>query len=455
MTCEIWQDLQCLSAMARQRRDRLVDQPDQGLGVLHWDAGGIMADFSGLGITAAARSLLVDLARDSGVFDRRTALFEGRRDKQDLAAGLPKTMLRRPWGHSAMVDGTELSLAVAGARHWPECLSQAVREGALHGATGRPFSAVLHLGPKAPAEAARAVVAALADPANSGPEVHFMALQDAPMDSLLDTLDPAETLVILGFEELSSQTALALTEPVMAWLDDALGPEAAATHLVAVTNSAREALDLGIPAERVIAAGAEWLAGYSVWSPLHLGLNIALGNDRLADLRTGGWEADLHFRDSEDAENLALHLGIADVWLEQTFGTMRRAPVVPASWPGIEAAQIAGRAADPNPRGLPLLDRDREAWQDLALLHHATIVQGGGSDSPNRIAGKTAPGIDIVCQAHTARVLGRLIALNEHRQHVFDTIRTAQERPATLQTAAPVSGSNVISLAERRASVHP
>ncbi|MEM9048819.1 MAG: hypothetical protein AAGC92_08875 [Pseudomonadota bacterium] len=458
MTCETWLDLQCLSAMARHRCESRAAQRDQGLGLLQWREGGIAVDVSGLAMSRTAQDVLHDLARDSGVFDRRAALFEGRRDKRDPGAALPTTMLRRPWGHSAMVDGTELSLEIAGARHWPECLAQAVREGALRGATGRPFRTVLHLGPEPSSVAARRILHAL-NGARSGPRVHFVSPKDGTPDTVLAGLDPAETLVILAFEAFSNAPARGLVDPVVAWLRAALGHAGAVTHLVAVTASARQALDLGVAAERVIAAGSEWLVGYTVWSPLHLGLKIALGNECLAEMRAGGWQADLHFRDSADADNLALQLGLADVWIEQAFGDLRSAAVAPSSWDGIAAAQIASRAACRSEFPIQAMeDRDREAWQDLALIQHAAMVRQ--ADGPINALGTESPGfvpaIVIACRSHTPRMLGRLIALNEHRQDVAETIRAAQRKPVRAADPAPIAGSNVVSLADRRTpQAHP
>ncbi|MEM9198268.1 MAG: hypothetical protein AAGD12_10495 [Pseudomonadota bacterium] len=442
MTCETWQDLQCLSTMARTRARS--GRFTASIGLIDWPEGGIAADISQLDMPQAASTLLIDLARDSGVHTRRCDLFAGRRGSAANTAHLPGPVLRRPWGSSAMVDGTDVSLAIAGARHWPECLAQAVREGSLRGATGRPFRTILHCSDKGAKTAARGLCKAAAAQ-RSAPNVAFLASEDArDLPGLLAKCNPAETLAVFAYEDLASAEARQLVDPVTNWLRDAFDHASAQAHLVAVTGSTQAAFDLDLAAERVIAAGPEWLAGYSVWSPVNLGLLIALGADGLSDLRAGGWDADRQFRDSADEANLALLLGCADVWRESVFGRAGDAlPLGPAGWDGIELALFAGQPdrlatgiLTDDPRGLEC------DWCDLELLRFSAALRERAHK-----AGPEAPNVEIACKGRSLRMLGRLIALTEHRLMVADTIRAAKLRPAAAQQS---DAARVISLDDRR-----
>lgn len=435
MKSEVWLDIECLSAMARVRGADVAGGRNPG--TVHWRDGGVFLDLTGSGITRDALALFVEHARNQGLFLRRDALFEGQRSAASQPRHLPLPALRRPWGKSAVVDGTDISLAIAQARHWPECMAQAVRDGSLTGATGRRFSDVLHLGEARDAARLSALANSLA-PVSGGPRVHFLSERDGPaLRRLMARLDPAETLVVLAFADPGAEAARGLAEPVLDWVRRGVGERRAARHFAAVTRSARAAFALGVPAERVIAADADWLADFSVWSPVNLGLMIALGPETLAEMRDGAYQADRHFETAGTDSNLPVLLAFYDMWLEAMGAAPSRAQVCdPAlsGWDVLGGVAIGGGQDDPTEYVVAALPASEE-WSDFEIRRTADDLArkrrpsrpstGVAAEGGARVA---RPSIVLAYRKMDARTMGRLIALAEHRAFVAAILRSVPER---------------------------
>jgi glucose-6-phosphate isomerase len=459
-TEELWQDLDWLAVAARRRGFAAMAASGRTLRRVHWAGGGLLVDLSLTGLTAEVLSLLNRAAIAAGVFERRAALMAGCSAASLRPGGLPAPALRRPDGASAMIDGEERSLRIAEARHWPETLAAALRDGALTGATGLPFRDVIHLSSAPDRDGPALVLRAMA---SGGPAVHLLrSVEELALAALMRRLDPATTLVILAAPDLAEPGMTAAVRALQGWLSAVPGRPAASRHMIAVTADVLAAAMLGFAPERIIAAETSWLDGYGIWSPPDLALPIGLGPAAMADLRAGAAEADEHFRTAAPDRNLPVLLGFADLWagtlLDLGPAEVRAQSPRLAGWPG--HAQTRKDRADPRWREL-FVDAapGGEAWSDEAL-------DAGCKALAQDCAAGDAPGIALAHGRLDARMLGRLVALAEHRALVARTLQVAALapgepgwrtpgaeplgaglpawRPAARQMAGPTAGLQVV-----------
>ncbi|HEU0221360.1 MAG TPA: hypothetical protein VFR34_03990, partial [Paracoccaceae bacterium] len=359
-TRETWQDLEVMAAMARRRSagaDGAVAE------ALQWAAGDLFIDLTRSGLTPSILSLLLDFAREQGLDERRAALFDGQSSALPGPLRLPLPTLRRPLGQSAIVDGRDLSLVLEEHRLWPETLAEAVRDGTFATAAGGRFSDVIHLDLAAddpgPAMLARSLGSAAV-----GPCVHFVTeAEGGEIATLMARLDPSRTLVLFGAGDAAGRAFRHAAEALSGWLARHLGAEPASRHMAAVTADPEPLRGLGLAPERIIAAPHRMLAGFSAWSPVHLGLMIAVGPETLRRVRHGAHEMDLHFQGTPVERNLPVLLALTDLWLEDALGMGGGASV--SYDPGLcgwarfaahhrRAARPAGRCERACDRGLSL-----------------------------------------------------------------------------------------------------
>ena len=201
-----------------------------------------------------------------------------------------------------------------------------VRSGALKGATGKPFRAVVHIGIGGSDFGPRLVWEALR-PVSPEIELHFVANVDPAEAALaLAGLDPAETLVVVVSKTFTTQETMTNAETARAWLRTALGP-AGDSHLVAVSTALDLVKAFGVPADQVFGF-RDWVGGrYSVWSAVGLSCVIGLGPAAFEALLAGAAAMDAHFQAAPLAANAPVMLALAHVFNRNGLGRPVRAVV--------------------------------------------------------------------------------------------------------------------------------
>ena len=92
-------------------------------------------------------------------------------------------------------------------------------------------------------------------------------------------LDPATTLFVISSKTFTTQETLTNARSARAWLTASLGPDAVATHFVAVSTNAAEVAAFGIDTDNMFGFW-DWVGGrYSMDSAIGLSLMIAIGPD--------------------------------------------------------------------------------------------------------------------------------------------------------------------------------
>jgi glucose-6-phosphate isomerase len=322
-----WAALHAAAERARVRRiaDLFAEEPDR-VRLLTLQAAGLTLDLSKQPWSLADLNEALDLAQLSGVEAARKRLFDGEAVNASEDRAALHMALRAPAGAQFAAKGQPVSAEVQATRAKMRAFAEAVRSGAVKGATGKPFRAILHIGIGGSDLGPRLVWEAL-KPLDPALDLRFAANVDpAEIAAALAGLNPAETLVVVVSKTFTTQETMTNAETARAWLRAALGP-AGDGHLVAVSAAPKVAQAFGVPADRVFGFG-DWVGGrYSVWSAVGLSCAIALGPDAFEALLAGAAAMDDHFRSAPLAINAPVLLALAHVFNRNGLGRPARAVV--------------------------------------------------------------------------------------------------------------------------------
>ncbi len=286
----------------------------------------LLLDFSKNRITAETLDLLVRLAGEAGVEDRRQAMFDGERINSTENRAVLHVALRNRAGRPITIDGTDVMPDVRRVLDQMRVFSNAVRSGAWRGAGGQPISDVVNIGIGGSDLGPVMVTEALKPFAQEGLNSHFVSNVDAShIHQVLTRCRPETTLFIVASKTFTTQETLANAQTARAWTVAGLGEDAVARHFVALSTNRDAVAAFGIDTDNMFAFW-DWVGGrYSLWSAIGLSIAIAIGFERFEELLAGAFDMDEHFRTAPLAANMPVILALLGVWYIDFFGATTHA----------------------------------------------------------------------------------------------------------------------------------
>jgi glucose-6-phosphate isomerase len=318
-----WQALERHYAEISGRHLRDLFAADPGRGErLTAEAAGIFLDYSKNRVTDETMRLLIELASESGVPERRDAMFRGDHINVSENRAVLHVALRMPATASLVVDGKDVIPDVHAVLSRMRELATKIRSGEFKGFTGKPIKNIINvgiggsdLGPVMAYEALRHYTA-------RDHTFRFVSNVDSTdFAEATRDLDPAETLFIISSKTFGTLETLANATSARDWITSALGSEkAVANHFVAVSTNAERVSAFGIDTANMFGFW-DWVGGrYSMDSAIGLSTMIALGPDQFDEMLAGFHEMDEHFRTAPLNSNLPALLGVLAVWYRDFFG---------------------------------------------------------------------------------------------------------------------------------------
>jgi glucose-6-phosphate isomerase len=302
-------------------RDLFAADPARGER-LTAEAAGIFLDYSKNRVTDETMRLLVELAAESGVPERRDAMFRGEHINVSEDRAVLHVALRMPATASLVVDGQDVIADVHAVLSRMRTLASAVRSGQFKGFTGKPIKNVINigiggsdLGPVMAYEALRHYCTR---------EITFRFVSNVDSTDFAEaTRDLAadETLFIISSKTFGTLETLANATSARDWVVSSLGSQdAVAYHFVAVSTNAERVRAFGIDTANMFGFW-DWVGGrYSMDSAIGLSTMIALGPELFEELLAGFHDMDEHFRTAPLEANLPVLMGVLAVWYRDFFG---------------------------------------------------------------------------------------------------------------------------------------
>jgi glucose-6-phosphate isomerase len=303
-------------------RELFAADPERGERMAVGGAG-LYLDYSKNRITDATLPLLTGLAEESGVPERRDAMFRGERINVSEDRSVLHVALRMPRERSLVVDGEDVVKQVHEVLDRMGAFCERVRSGEWRGHTGERIRAVVNLGiggsdlgPVMAYEALRHY---------SDRELTFRFVSNVDGTDFAEAtrdLDPAETLFIVSSKTFTTLETMTNARTAREWALAGLGgsTDAVAKHFAAVSTNAEGVAEFGIDTDNMFGFW-EWVGGrYSMDSAIGLSTMLAIGPERFAELLAGFHEMDEHFRIAPLGRNLPALMGLLAVWYGGFFG---------------------------------------------------------------------------------------------------------------------------------------
>ena len=302
-------------------RDLFAADPGRGER-LTAEAAGLYLDYSKNRVTDETMALLVQLAGECGVEQRRDAMFRGDKINVSEHRSVLHVALRMPKGSSLVVDGVDVVAEVHQVLDRMASFADRIRSGEWQGYTGKPIRNVINvgiggsdLGPVMAYEALRYY---------SRRDLTFRFVSNVDSTDFVEAtrdLSADETLFIISSKTFGTLETLTNAHSARDWVVGELGSEdAVAKHFVAVSTNAERVADFGIDTANMFGFW-DWVGGrYSMDSAIGLSTMVAIGPEHFTEMLAGFHEMDEHFRTTPPGRNLPMLLGLLAVWYGDFFG---------------------------------------------------------------------------------------------------------------------------------------
>ncbi len=331
-----WDELDQLADNAElDLRQAFADDPERarrfsrGVGDLH-------VDLSKNLINDDVLAALLRLAEQTGVAERRDAMFAGEHINVTEDRAVLHTALRLPRDASLVVDGQDVVADVHDVLDRMYAFAQEVRSGERTGCTGKRFTTVVNIGIGGSDLGPVMVYEALKPYVQEGLECRFISNID-PTDCAekLMGLDPETTLFIIASKTFTTLETLTNARMARTWFLEQLTSrgvisgdgerDAIARHFVAVSTALDKVAEFGIDPANAFGFW-NWVGGrYSVDSAVGLPVVIAIGPDNFRDFLAGFHTVDQHFLTAEPARNVPLLMGMLNIWYVNFLGATSHA----------------------------------------------------------------------------------------------------------------------------------
>jgi glucose-6-phosphate isomerase len=305
----------------RHLRELFADDPGRGER-LTARAAGLYLDYSKNRVTDQTLRLLIALARQADLEERRDMMFRGERINVSENRPVLHVALRMPKGSSLVVGDVDVVAQVHEVLDRMVGFARRVRSGEWKGHTGKTIKNIVNvgiggsdLGPVMAYEALRYY---------SRRDLTFRFVSNVDSTDFAEAtrdLSADETLFIISSKTFGTLETLTNAHSARDWVVGALGSQdAVARHFVAVSTNAEKVAQFGIDTANMFGFW-DWVGGrYSMDSAIGLSTLMAIGPEHYGELLAGFHEMDEHFRTAPLAQNLPVLMGLLAVWYADFFG---------------------------------------------------------------------------------------------------------------------------------------
>ena len=311
----------------------------------------LLLDYSKCALDDAIVDQLIELAVQSGVGERRDAMFDGQPINGTEQRAVLHVALRNRSGkpvHLRVPDGEDEDV-MPGIRETLDAMAtfaRGVRDGSITGARGKRITDVVNIGIGGSDFGPAMATLALA-PYHNGPRIHYVSNVDgAHLHDTLRRLYAPTTMFVIASKTFTTVETMTNARTAREWVRKGLetvsfngaesderwthsrpSDEEVGAQFAAVSTALDKVAEFGIREDRVFGFG-EWVGGrYSLWSAIGLPLMIAIGPERFTEFLEGGHAMDRNFRETWGRDNLPMMLGLVGWWHRVACGYPARAVI--------------------------------------------------------------------------------------------------------------------------------
>ena len=295
-------------------------------------------DYSRQLVAPETISLLIDLAKERGLKQKISAMFNGE---------IVNVTEKRPALHIALRNISDNPVYVAGEDVMPgvkevlrrvENISREVLSGKRLGVTGKKIKNIVSIGIGGSYLGVDYLATALRHYAQDGMNLVFVSNVDGTdFYEKTRALNHEETLVVVISKTFTTAETMKNANTAREWILEGLkakgfdtsrekSAEAVRKHFVAVSSASDEVRKFGINLENMFDFW-DWVGGrYSATSAVGaVPLSLYLGFDNFREILKGAYWMDEHFRTSPFESNIPVLSGLIDIWNINFLGLRTRA----------------------------------------------------------------------------------------------------------------------------------
>ena len=286
-------------------------------------AAGLFLDYSKNRITDETIQRLLQLAKESGVRERMTAMFAGEKINFTENRAVLHVALRAPRGAKIFVDGKNVVPEVHAVLDKMAAFSDRVRSGQWRGHSGKRIVNIVNIGIGGSDLGPVMAYEALRHYSDRTLTLRFVSNVDgSDFIEATHDLDPAETLFIVSSKTFTTQETMTNAQSARDWLLRGLHGEdqAVAKHFVAVSTNVEKVSAFGIDTANMFGFW-DWVGGrYSMDSAIGLSTMLAVGPQAFHALLAGFHAMDEHFRTAPFEKNLPVLMALLSIWNTNFLG---------------------------------------------------------------------------------------------------------------------------------------
>ncbi len=285
------------------------------------DALGIYFDYSKHRVTDETLRLLIALANERGVAEKRDAMFRGDKINVTEKRAVLHIALRAPRDAEIFVDGVNVVPEVHAVLAKMSAFSNRVRSGEWQGATGKRIRNVVNIG--IGGSDLGTVMAYEALKFYSARDMNFRFVSNVDGTDFAEAtrdLNADETLFIISSKTFTTQETMTNAQTARQWFLSQINDESAiAKHFVAVSTNEQEVVKFGIDPANMFVFW-DWVGGrYSMDSAIGLSTMLAIGPENFRAMLDGFHAMDEHFRTAPFEKNMPVLMGLLAFWYNNFF----------------------------------------------------------------------------------------------------------------------------------------
>jgi glucose-6-phosphate isomerase len=296
---------------------------DPGRGTrLTAEAEGIYLDYSKNRVTDETLKLLVNVANEAGLQEKRDAMFRGDKINITENRAVLHAALRAPKGETILVDGEDVVQGVHEVLEKMAGFASRVRSGEWKGHTGKRIRNVINIGIGGSDLGPVMAYEALKHYSQRDLTFRFVSNVDGTdFAEAVRDLSADETLFLVASKTFTTQETMTNAHSARDWALAGLGGDesAVAKHFVAISTNAKEVAKFGIDTANMFGFW-DWVGGrYSMDSAIGLSTMIAIGPENFNSMLAGFHAMDEHFRTAPLEKNLPVLMGLLTLWYTDFF----------------------------------------------------------------------------------------------------------------------------------------
>ena len=282
----------------------------------------ILIDYSKNIITDKTKQLLIELANDCKLKDSIDKMFSGDKINETENKAVLHTALRNFKHEPIMVDGHDVMPKIREVRKKMRMFSDAVRSGEWRGYTGKKIKNIVNIGIGGSNLGPAMVTEALKYYGSDEIKIYFISnIDGTDIIETLKELDPETTLFLIASKTFTTQETMTNAYSARKWfLRISRDDDSIKKHFIALSTNREKVEEFGIDTDNMFEFW-DFVGGrYSLCSAIGLSIALYVGYDRFEELLLGASSIDEHFRNTSFEDNIPVILALISIWYINFFG---------------------------------------------------------------------------------------------------------------------------------------